>query len=292
MFTYDVGKFKSLFTELITRNIASDAANWLLTQAANTASAATFNNAFAALPRKTGKNPVNANTEIESGLSALRTGFSTRGWSVDRLSRVWLLLTLDASDQRSYERTIENLYLAAELNELVALYSALPLLAYPEIWVNRCTEGNRSNLGVVLEAIMYNNPYPSEYLSESAWNQLVLKALFTEKRLELITGIDERANVALAHALIDYARERLAAGRNTDPMLWRLIGRFIDDGILHDIKVVLPRLGLHEKEAVALAIHESDFLPAKELLETAPLQAMAGKKTNWNEFISDTKNKI
>jgi len=289
MFTYDIEKFKPLLTELITRNITADAANWLLAQEANTVSATAFNSAFAALPRRTGKNPVNASTEIESGLSAMRKGFSTRGWSVDRLSRVWLLLTLDPSDQGRYLQTIENLYLAAEMNELVALYSALPLLAYPEIWVNRCTEGNRSNLGVVLEAIMYNNPYPAENLPEPAWNQLVLKALFTEKWLELITRIDERANAALAHALIDYARERLAAGRNTDPMLWRLIGRFIDDGILQNIRDMLPRLGLPEKEAVALAIHESSFLPAKELLETAPLQGMAGKKTSWNEFINNTK---
>jgi hypothetical protein len=289
MFTYDVEKFKPLLTELIVRNINAEAANWLLAQGANTVSAIAFNSAFAALPRRTGKKPVNAGAEIENGLSAMRKGFSTMGWSVDRLSRVWLLLTLDPSEQGHYVRTIENLYLAAEMNELVALYSALPLLAYPEIWISRCTEGNRSNLGVVLEAIMYNNPYPSEYLSESAWNQLVLKAIFTEKRLEMITGIDERANAALAHALIDYARERVAAGRNTDPMLWRLISRFIDDGILQNIRDILPRLGLPEKEAVALAIHESGFLPAKKLLETAPLQAMAGKKTSWNEFINDTK---
>lgn len=289
MFTYDVEKFKPLLTELITRNITADAANWLLTQADNNAPAATFNNAFAALPRKTGKNPVNADTEIKSGLSALRTGFSTRGWSVDRLSRVWLLLTLDPSDQGRYLRTIENLYLAAEMNELVALYSALPLLAYPAMWVNRCTEGNRSNLGVVLEAIMYDNPYPADNLPEPAWNQLVLKALFTEKRLELITGMDERANIALAHALIDYARERLAASRDTDPMLWRLIGRFIDNDILQDIRDMMPRLGLPEREAVALAIQESGFLPAKELLKTAPLKPMTGKKTNWNEFINNTK---
>ena len=62
------------------------------------------------------------------------------------------------------------------MNELVALYSALPLLAYPEAWVHRCTEGIRSNIGPVLEAIMIANPYPSENLSEAAWNQVVLKA--------------------------------------------------------------------------------------------------------------------
>ncbi|WPV01790.1 EboA domain-containing protein [Mucilaginibacter sp. cycad4] len=290
MFTYDIEKFKSLLTDLIARHISPDAKDWLLAQGAHAASAVAFNTAFAALPRRTGKAPVNAGPENEAGLSAIRKDFSIAGWSVDRLARVWLLLTLDTTDQERYQRNIENLFLAAEMNELVALYSALPLLDYAPIWVQRCTEGNRSNLGVVLEAIMYHNPYPAENLPEPAWNQMVLKALFTEKRLDLITGLDERANASLAHTLIDYARERKSAGRDTDPMLWRLVSPFMDDAILQDIREVLTGLGELEREAVALAIAESSFQPAKELLKAGALKVAAGRKTSWNEFINGTKN--
>ena len=290
MFTYDIEKFKPLLIDLIARYVSPDAKDWLLAQGAHAASAAAFNATFAALPRKTGKAPVNAGTENEAGLSAIRKDFSIAGWSVDRLARVWLLLTLDTTDKDRYQRNIENLFLAAEMNELVALYSALPLLAYAPIWVQRCTEGNRSNLGVVLEAIMYRNPYPAENLPEPAWNQMVLKALFTEKKLELITGLDQRANASLAHTLIDYARERWSAGRSTDPMLWRLVSRFMDDAILQDIREGLPGLGELEREAVALAIAESSFQPAKELLKVGPLKVVTGGKTSWNEFINDTKN--
>lgn len=290
MFTYDIEKFKPLLTDLIERHVSPDAKDWLLAQGAHAASAAAFNAAFAALPRKAGKAPVNAGSENEAGLSAIRKDFSIAGWSVDRLARVWLLLTLDTTDKERYQRSIENLFLAAEMNELVALYSALPLLAYAPIWVQRCTEGNRSNLGVVLEAIMYHNPYPAENLPEPAWNQMVLKALFTEKKLELITGLDQRANASLAHTLIDYARERWSARRSTDPMLWRLVSHFMDDAILKDIREGLPGLGELEREAVALAIAESSFQPAKELLKVGPLKMAAGKKTSWDEFINDTKN--
>lgn len=87
-----------------------------------------------------------------------------------------MLLQLDATDKAKYFKTIENLFLAAEIQELVALYSSLPLLAWPELWKMRCAEGVRSNIGLVLEAIMYNNPYPFNYLDEKAWNQLILKA--------------------------------------------------------------------------------------------------------------------
>ena len=88
----------------------------------------------AAMPRKTGKVPVNLTEEEKSKLQSLRPGFVITGWSIDRLSRIWLLLQVDHSDEESYVQSIDHLFLSGEMNELVALYSALPLLAYPERW--------------------------------------------------------------------------------------------------------------------------------------------------------------
>src|SRR5699024_3254500 len=120
---------------------------------------------------------------------------------------------VDPADKDTYFRIIENLFLAAEMSELVALYSSLPLLAYPELWTKRCAEGIRSNIGSVLESIMYQNPYPAENLNQAAWNQLVLKAFFTDKAVNNIYGLEERANSELASILSDYAHERWAAHR-------------------------------------------------------------------------------
>jgi hypothetical protein len=131
----------------------------------------------------------------------------------------------DPADKNAYIKKIENLFSAAEMNEGVALYSALPVLAYPEEWRRRCAEGIRSNIGTVLEAILHRNPYPAEWLEEPAWNQLVMKAFFTDKEIGQITGLETRANRNLSGILTDYAKERQAAGRSVNPKLWELAKR-------------------------------------------------------------------
>ena len=92
----------------------------------------------------------------------------------------------------------------------------------------KCEEGIRSNLGTVLEAIMYHNPYPAHFLSQGAWNQLILKAFFTEKEINKVVGLKERANELLSQALCDYAQERLAANRMVNPDLYKLINNNIN----------------------------------------------------------------
>lgn len=228
MFHYDVKKLKASIEEIIIENITDEAWNWLQMKVASHQTGADFNSTFAAIPRRTGKQSITLSNDQKEVLSACRKNFHIENWTADRLSRIWLLLQLDATDQHQYHRSIESLFLAAEMNELVALYSSLPLLAYPEIWAQRCSEGVRSNIGNVLEALLYYNPYPSESLSQPAWNQLVLKAFFTEKQLDLIIGLYERANQDLAYTLADYAKERAAAGREINPVLWLLADKFID----------------------------------------------------------------
>lgn len=159
--------------------------------------------AFTAAPRFTGRQPLTAGAAL-----TLPGG---RSWRTDELARLWLLLQPVADE--SYPATVEALFRGAEIGETVLLYSALPLLPMPEAWVARCAEGIRSNVAPVLEALMYENPYPARYLDEGAWNSLVLKAFFTEKDVVRISGLRERANPRLSRMLQDYAAERRAAGR-------------------------------------------------------------------------------
>lgn len=266
MFQYDTGRMKNLLWDIIVKNITPDACEWLQKMGDTQNGTGNFNTAFILAPRKTGKQIIQYNNQRE--LDAIRKGFSVEGWSADRLCRVWLLLQLNADDKDKYHRGIENLFLSAEMNELVALYSSLPLLAYPEMWVKRCSEGIRSNIGSVLEAIMYHNPYPAENLEQAAWNQMVLKAFFTDKQVELIIGLDNRANKELAYTLTDYARERWAAAREVNPMLWRLVGKFIDDKIFNDIQSGFDNNNIAGKNAIALAIAESNYQPAKDFAKT------------------------
>jgi len=284
MLVYDITKVEASMANIIGANVSSDTWSWLqqFHELPNNYSA--LNTGFMIIPRKTGKSTITINNPQSAPSTEVTTGPFTN-WTIDRLCRVWLLLQWDTSDKDKYYQTIENLFLSAEMNEAVALYSALPFLAYPEMWTKRCAEGIRSNIGSVLEAIMYNNPYPSQYLDEAAWNQLVLKAFFTEKNIPSIVGLDERTNKELALVLSDYARERWAAGRKVNPALWRLVSGFIDEKIFEDIKIGVARDDMIEKEAIALAISESRFEPAKQWLSNIPELKMVvfDKALNWTK---------
>lgn len=184
---------------------------------------AMFYRVFTAIPRFVGKQLITVPADLAFALERIRPGFTVMGWTLDRLARVWWLLQLPADDQPTYTKTISQLFKAGELNELVSLYSALPVLAHPESWRFQATEGIRNNIADVQSAIMLHNPYPADYFDEAAWNQLVLKAFFTDKDVTQIIGLDERKNAQLAHTLTDYAAERRAAGRSLPPNIERLM---------------------------------------------------------------------
>lgn len=268
---------KSLIKDILQANTTPDVFAWLEEQRP-------LNSTFAMLPRKTGKAVINITPGQSAQIEEALPGFSVNGWTADRLGRAYLLMNLDSSAKESYFKSIENLFLAAEMGELVALYSALPLLAYPEIWVKRCSEGIRSNIGDVLAAIMYHNPYPAKYLDQAAWNQLILKAFFTDKDINKITGVDERTNKDLAYIISDYAHERWAAGRELNPLMWRMVGPFIDDKLFEDIKRLFDDGKLTDRKAGALAIAASKYPHAKALLTQYPEleTAIANKNLSWD----------
>lgn len=292
MFSYDHNELKALFSDVLKHNISEQAFTWLTEKSASLSSNSHFSTTFVMLPRKTGKRPVQISPPQLQRLSHIRKGMDITGWTADRLARAWLILHLDASDKENYFRTIETLFLAAEVNELVALYSSLPLFAYPEMWTARCAEGIRNNIGDVLTAIMCNNPYPSEQLNEAAWNQMVLKAFFTEKPIDEIVGLDKRANYALARTLSDYAHERWAAHREVNPQLWRCVGPFIDQYILGDIKKLLSSGNELERKAAALAIDSSKFPEAKSLLPLEYEQNIRNGALTWNSVSGKTNDYV
>ena len=185
--------------------------------------AGSFYRVFTAMPRFVGKRLVDVPADMAFALQRVRPGFSVEGWAMGRLARMWWLLQLPADDETGYISTITQLFRAGEVNELVALYSALPVLAYPEAWRFQATEGIRNNIADVQSAVMLHNPYPADYFDELAWNQMILKAFFTDKDVTRIIGLDQRKNARLAQTLADYAAERRAAGRSLPPNIERLM---------------------------------------------------------------------
>ena len=226
--------------------------------------------AFVATPRFVGRQPVSISQEYSAELRDKVPGFTVADWSTVRLSRVWLLTGLDSSDQETYVWHIETLFDTAEMNELVALYSALPLLAYPHKWLFRATEAVRSNVGDVFDALVLHNPYPARYFTEAAWNQLVLKTIFNDKPIHKIVGLEERANPSLAQMLSDFAHERWAAGRTVAPEVWRLTPKYMNEALLEDMKHLLASHDPSDQKAAALACFQAESTTAHNLLATYP----------------------
>jgi hypothetical protein len=273
---------KNILTDVISNNVSGEAMAWLNEKASSLSNPSQLYTAFAAVPRKTGRASVLIGEATAKNINGTRKNFSIDNWSVDRVARLWLLMHADHSDREKYFKVIEGLFPSAEVNELVALYSALPVLHYPEIWKRRCAEGIRNNIADVLTAIMCDNPYPSENLDEPAWNQLVLKAFFTEKPVNSIVGLDERRNAALANTLSDYAHERWAAHRPVNPQLWRCVGPFIDDQLFPDIQRLANSTDPIEREAAALACADSAFPAAKELIPVNLKKAIDNGSLSWS----------
>lgn len=264
---YDTLAVQQLLGTVLQAHLPAVTWTWLQEQGAAANDTVIFNRAFSLVPRKTGHAAVPITDEQHRHFQALRRNLFINDRTADQLSRIWLLLQLDTSDQHGYFKKIEALFLTAAVSEATALYAALPLLAYPELWRARCAEGIRSNIGDVLQTIMCFNPYPSEQLSEGEWNQLVLKAIFTDKPVHQIIDLDARANQKLADTLADYARERWAAGRTVNPMLWRCVARFVTPEIFPCIERIANSTDSKEKQAAALVCRESNYAPAKELLK-------------------------
>lgn len=188
--------------------------------------------------------------------------------TLDQLARVYLIIQL--AEKEDGKSRIETLFDTAEMNELVALYRALPVLKTPEIWLQRATDAVRSNMGPVFDAIAFGNPYPLHYFSELAWNQLVLKCIFNDKPIHLIEGLDERANQALAETLADFAHERWAAGRRVPAQVWRLIRNFHTNTKEKDLKRLAESADPNDQKAAEL-VQKNSPLEAWKVLEQAEI---------------------
>lgn len=218
-------KLSEVFLQILERNLSTTALTWLQQKIAlivTEEKSFQLQLCFSHLPRIASKSKIDLLDEEALRISELMPGLLINDWTLDKLSRIWMLMQLPSDHRENYVKKINSLFAAAEMNEQIALYAALPLYHYPEEWITRCEEGIRSNIGTVLEAIMYHNPYPAKFLSQSAWNQLVLKAFFTEKDVRLIVGLNDRVNEALVLTLGDYIKERLAANRTVAPEIYQL----------------------------------------------------------------------
>lgn len=280
---------KDFLLSLLTRQLPPQGLSWLQNQLENLKSEKEFYLAFSRTPRFTGKQALSLSAADLAEATRLRPGFQPTGWTTDQAARTLLALTVPHQSPADYVAILNKVFSTADLQELATLYAALPLLPYPQLHTDRAAEGVRSNMTQVFDAIALDNPYPHDYLSEGAWNQLIMKSIFNARPLYRIYGLDARRNAHLAHMLIDFAHERWAAGRTLTPELWRMVGPFIDAGNLQDIRHLFDSPETLQHEAAALALTESTLPEARELLNQHPelKENIQNGSLNW-QIIGET----
>ncbi|MDF7815895.1 EboA domain-containing protein [Hymenobacter sp. YC55] len=266
-----VEAYQPFLLELLLPQLSEGGQAWIRKQLTAEPSDQVFYLAFTGAPRFVGKLPLRVTTKQVAEANRLRTGFNPQNWTADQLARTALLLQALPASPHDLTARLDRLFSTADLGELVALYAALPLLPHPQIHVKRAAEGVRTTMTAVFDAIALRNPYPHDYLSEEAWNQLVLKAVFNARPLHQIYGLEERRNAPLARILFDYAHERWAAGRTLTPEVWRLVGPYLTDDHRADMQRLLRSDNLLEAQAAALALTESNTSWATELLNQHPV---------------------
>jgi hypothetical protein len=279
----------ALLLEWLRRQAAPDAAAWLDDQLQSLDDGPGSQKLFIAMglaSRRFARSELALDEHDLAAANDARPGWDPRGWSLADAARILLLVTLSRRDD-DFAGVFRDLCRTADMAEAVAFYRGLPLYARPGELEGQAAEGARSNMQSVFEAVAHRNPYPREQFDEQRWNHMILKALFIGSALAPIQGLEARGNPRLAAMLLDYARERRAAGRAVSPELWRCVGPFADAGAIADMTRLLEGTE-RERQAAILALAASPDPAAKPLLDANPdlaRQAAAGELT-WERVMS------
>jgi hypothetical protein len=244
-----------LLEHWLARAVSSEGMSWLRAQCAAISGGdqRAFFLSFGSTSRRVGKDDLKLGDADLAQAQKIAPGWNPRQWSCDQAARARLALALPSADPEVYIKILDQVFAAADVGELVALYQSLPLLAHQTKLAGRAAEGIRNNIKAVFDAVALDNPYPSAHLDDNAWNQMIVKALFVGSPLGRIVGLDRRANAKLTRMLCSYAHERWAAKRTVNPELWRPVSMALDDEALPEVNRALQ----DDREAVVAQISES-----------------------------------
>lgn len=237
--------------------------SWFKSKLENIDSSSSFFMTFGMVNRKIDREAIQFSEAHLSTIKSFEPAFNPELWTLDQLCRLALMLSLDTATSKS---KIETLMDASDMRELVTIYKSLIFLENAEEFMMKAVDGIRTNMIDVFDSIALNNSYPSKYFSEDAWNQVILKAIFNERPIYKIVGLEKRNNQKLANILYDYAHERWAAGRRVTPELWRMMSGHLNEDKFNDLKKVIETDVPEAKEAALKVIEESNYAPATDWL--------------------------
>lgn len=233
--------------------------SWFESKLNSIDSASSFFMTFGMVNKKIDRIAIKVNEEQLSALQSCEPAFNPTLWTLDQFCRLALMLNLDTSSNKD---KIETLVDASDMRELVTINKSLIFLENAEDFMMKAIDGIRTNMIDVFDSIALNNSYPSKYFSEDAWNQVILKAIFNERPIYKIIGLEEKNNQKLADILHDYAHERWAAGRRVTPELWRMMSGHLNEEKFNDLKKVIDTDVPEAKAAAIRTIEESEYAPA------------------------------
>lgn len=109
---------------------------------------------------------------------------------------------------------VRDVFRQGDNRERIALLQCLSHLPEPERFLETAIEACRTHVQDVFEAIACDNPYAAAHFPDLNFQQLVMKALFTQAPLTRVLGWRERVTSELQRMARDFADERSAAGRD------------------------------------------------------------------------------
>lgn len=252
---------QKLLLEWISKVCSTEEVNWLEEEEKKLKSQGSERDlilAFSRVPRKINRFDLKPDPEKIRDAQASKENWHPENLNSEQAARILLLLSFASRKPEEFSGTVEKMLETADLNEQIAIYSALPLFPHPEKFLQIAYNGTRSNATSVFDTIALDNPYPYEHFSEEAYNRLVLKAAFMERPFWKIVGIPERANPVLAALLLDLVSERWSAGREVNPVIWRLITPALNEDRFRAFQSRAKHKSAIDEEAVELAYEQKN----------------------------------
>lgn len=268
---FDYTRITAYLLEILIKQADATAVEWLQRQAAKIAGSEKSSSLFLSFSQASRFFPKDKLSLSESDIArSLRKDWRPETWNLLVAARAYLAMHVPAEPVENWRKQLSRLFETGDIYEQEALYSALCILPHQDLLASRASEGLRSNMTTIFDAVALNNPFPAEQLNEMAWNQLVLKAIFLQRPMYQIIGIDARNNRGLAETLLDAVRERWSAHRSVMPELWRFVSPFIDDTNVHLIKKLFENGNALEIQSGMLACLTSTHPDVLELVNSHP----------------------
>jgi hypothetical protein len=191
------------------------------------------------------REPSTADADADAGAGAVSPApVDVHRWTVDDAGRVRLLLAAAAAlDPTELAGLLDRLYVHGDAAERRGVLRALDLLPLADEGAVLVRDALRTN-DLRLVAAALAGGYAARVLSAAEFDQAVLKCLFVGVPLAGVTALPARVSPRLARMVADFARERVAAGRDVPADVWLVLDRQPDAigaaGLLDELESAVP----------------------------------------------------